>query len=299
MFLPNHSGDHSAGHTGTPSTDLDIANKKYVDDNILMGTLEGCAASNAADASHDITITKGRRRDSTNTVNIVLTTERIKQIDAAWAAGTNQGGMDVDAVGNSLTYYLYLISGADGTTLVDVLFSLSATAPTMPAGYTLFRMIGALRTDASANILPGMWSKGNTEFRFKAVQVPIDGASIATTPGELKSLAIPGMSWAIGVISPGLPPNDATTLAISMGDPAVDNQVPTASPHAGTFRGIAGGFYQYQLYGMYASATYFRVRTDSSGRVNMMRTGAYSNASYYTTVQVWGYEMELGTYDYP
>jgi hypothetical protein len=34
MFLPNHSGDHSAGHTKTPTTDLDLANKKYVDDAI-------------------------------------------------------------------------------------------------------------------------------------------------------------------------------------------------------------------------------------------------------------------------
>ena len=32
MFLPNHSGDHSAGHTSTPTDDEDIANKKYVDD---------------------------------------------------------------------------------------------------------------------------------------------------------------------------------------------------------------------------------------------------------------------------
>ena len=31
--VPNNSGDHSAGTTGTPTEDLDIANKKYVDDN--------------------------------------------------------------------------------------------------------------------------------------------------------------------------------------------------------------------------------------------------------------------------
>jgi len=30
--IPNHSGDHSAGTTGTPVNDSDIANKKYVDD---------------------------------------------------------------------------------------------------------------------------------------------------------------------------------------------------------------------------------------------------------------------------
>ena len=34
MFLPNHSGDHSAGHTSTPTDDSDLANKKYVDDEI-------------------------------------------------------------------------------------------------------------------------------------------------------------------------------------------------------------------------------------------------------------------------
>ena len=35
MFLPNHSGDHSAGKLiRTPSNDLDLVNKKYVDDSI-------------------------------------------------------------------------------------------------------------------------------------------------------------------------------------------------------------------------------------------------------------------------
>lgn len=32
MFLPNHSGDHTAGRTKTPTQDTQIANKKYVDD---------------------------------------------------------------------------------------------------------------------------------------------------------------------------------------------------------------------------------------------------------------------------
>ena len=36
MFLPNLSGDHSRGRVRTtPTTDLEIANKKYVDDNFL------------------------------------------------------------------------------------------------------------------------------------------------------------------------------------------------------------------------------------------------------------------------
>ena len=39
--IPNHSGDHSAGHTGTPVNDTDIANKKYVDNNTGAWTSSG------------------------------------------------------------------------------------------------------------------------------------------------------------------------------------------------------------------------------------------------------------------
>ena len=34
MFIPNHSGDNSAGFVKAPTSDLDIANKKYVDDHM-------------------------------------------------------------------------------------------------------------------------------------------------------------------------------------------------------------------------------------------------------------------------
>lgn len=39
MYIPNHSGDHSKGRTyTTPTTDYEIANKKYVDDQIAAIT---------------------------------------------------------------------------------------------------------------------------------------------------------------------------------------------------------------------------------------------------------------------
>jgi len=44
MFLPNHSGDHSAGKTGTPINDLDLVNKEYVDDEIPTNYLKDDAA---------------------------------------------------------------------------------------------------------------------------------------------------------------------------------------------------------------------------------------------------------------
>jgi hypothetical protein len=39
MHLPNHSGDHSAGNTGTPTDDNHLVNKKYVDD-VVAGDID-------------------------------------------------------------------------------------------------------------------------------------------------------------------------------------------------------------------------------------------------------------------
>jgi hypothetical protein len=53
MFLPNHSGDHSAGKVfKTPSNDYDIANKKYVDE-ISCGWTE-TATTTSTDLDVDV-----------------------------------------------------------------------------------------------------------------------------------------------------------------------------------------------------------------------------------------------------
>lgn len=97
-------------------------------------------ANNASDATNDIDIAAGTARDSTDTVDLSLAATLTKQLDAAWAVGTNAGGLDTGAIGNS-DYYIHLIKRTD-TGVVDALFSLSATAPTMPASYTIRRLIG-------------------------------------------------------------------------------------------------------------------------------------------------------------
>lgn len=103
----------------------------------------GCTLSNdPTDATNDIGITTGVWADSTAVGLMRLVSSLIKRLDAAWVVGTNQGGLDTGAVANG-TYHVHLIMRVD-TGVVDVLFSLSATAPTMPANYTLFRRIGSI-----------------------------------------------------------------------------------------------------------------------------------------------------------
>ncbi|WP_372742944.1 hypothetical protein [Neptunomonas sp.] len=114
----------------------------------------------AGDTSHDINVTAGSVKDENGTENIVLRTEITKQMDATHAVGDDAGGMES---GGSLPsegiIYVWLIKNPT-TGNVDVLGSLSASAPTLPSGYTVKRRIGAWLTDATNNLLAGV-HRGN------------------------------------------------------------------------------------------------------------------------------------------
>lgn len=107
------------------------------------GTIYGLELSNnAGDATNDIDIASGICRDGSDSIDIQLTSGITKRLDAAWAVGTNQGGLDTGAIANT-TYFIWAIKRID-TGVVDVLFSASASAPTMPSGYGYKRRIGAI-----------------------------------------------------------------------------------------------------------------------------------------------------------
>lgn len=59
-------------------------------------------------------------------------------------------GLDTGAPANNTWYAVHVITNAAGS-LVASLYSLSATAPTMPGSYTLFRRVGWVRRDGSGN----------------------------------------------------------------------------------------------------------------------------------------------------
>lgn len=81
-----------------------------------------------------------------------LSSAMTKVINGPWAAGSSSGGMDTGAVSPSTWYYVWLIFNPT-TSITDFLFSLSATAPTMPSGYTVGYRLGAVLTNGSSNIL--------------------------------------------------------------------------------------------------------------------------------------------------
>jgi hypothetical protein len=119
---------------------------------ISRGAITGLTLANdATNPNTHITIAVGQARDSTDVVDLKLTTGLTKRLDAAWAVGTGNGALDAGSVAGNKGYHVFLIRRAsDG--LLDVLMSLSAVNPVMPSGWTAFRRIGAILVNASTFI---------------------------------------------------------------------------------------------------------------------------------------------------
>ncbi|HEV2557969.1 MAG TPA: hypothetical protein VGU45_05025 [Microvirga sp.] len=142
-------------------------------------------ANNASDLVNDIDIAPGEARDSADGADIVLAGTLTKRLDAAWAVGTGQGGLDAGSKAASTTYHVWLIKRTD-TGVVDVLFSMAATEPMMPAGYDRRRRIGSVLTDGSGNIR--RFVQAGTLFRIASVNA-VTGSSNRST--SLLALSVP------------------------------------------------------------------------------------------------------------
>lgn len=125
----------------------------------LQGYTVGLGLStNATDPAKDVDVAVGAAAsDALPYYFMQLTSPLTKRLDAAWAVGNNQGGLDTGTVSAAGTYYIWLIQRSD-TQATDVLFSLSPTAPTMPTNYDRKRLLGSLVRAASVNGAPAMAS---------------------------------------------------------------------------------------------------------------------------------------------
>lgn len=145
----------------------------------LQGFISGLTLLNGpSDLVNDIQVSTGVATDSTNVSLMTLAAALIKQLDVNWAVGTNQGGLDTGAIANA-DYYIWLIKRQD-TGVVDALFSLSSTAPTMPTNYTLKRLVGWIKRLAGTIVAFHSYETagGGLEINW---DLPIDSVNINNT----------------------------------------------------------------------------------------------------------------------
>jgi hypothetical protein len=140
----------------------------------LRGWIAGLTLSTAG-SSATFGVAAGEAADST-TASLMQLASAVTKTTSAWAVGTGNGALDTGAIAVNTWYHVHLIKRVD-TQIVDVLVSLSATAPTLPANYTLFRRIGSMKTNASSQWI-GFIQTGD-QFRWTA---PLQDVA-ATNPG--------------------------------------------------------------------------------------------------------------------
>lgn len=151
------------------------------------GYIDGLILSNnGTDSDHDIDISEGEARDSSDTENLELSSTMTKRIDASWAAGTGNGGMFSGSVANATWYHVYLIKkDSDGST--DAGFSTNNPPSGVPSGYTEYRRIGSVLTDGSSNIV-GFTQIGDL---FLWDDPPLDSSASVGTSASLITLSVP------------------------------------------------------------------------------------------------------------
>jgi len=172
---------------------MPLYNPAAVSLTMMRGEIAGLVySSNGADATNDLDITAGGCMDASNTDWIEIASVT-KQSDVAWAAdagATPSGALDTGVVGNN-AYYIWAIKNPT-TRATGILFSLSPTAPTMPGGYTLKRLIGWFKRSGGAIVafstveLPG----GGLRYRWKTPVLDGSNVSLTTTYATL-TISVP------------------------------------------------------------------------------------------------------------
>ena len=114
-----------------------------------------------------LAVAAGQFRDSTNTYDLVLSASTIN------AANNGLGGLDTGDLAASTQYQVYVIADSTGFETTGVILSASATAPTMPAGYDIYRLITYWMTDSSEELING-YVLGATNDRTFVYQSAIE-----------------------------------------------------------------------------------------------------------------------------
>jgi hypothetical protein len=138
--------------------------------------------NDSGDLDHDILFNAGNFNFDDGSGQAVLSSNLIKQIDAAWVAGNNQGGLDTGTVAPDTVYYIFAIYNPL-TAVGDILYSASLS-PTLPSGFTNKTRIASLITDGSGNIRQGKYtfsSDGSYDFEYKSKILDLSLVGAAST----------------------------------------------------------------------------------------------------------------------
>lgn len=174
--------------------------------NLYVENLNIARASNTT-----FTVSAGRARNSTNENDIIL-----DEAVTVNMATTGINALDTGTFAASTMYYIYAVGSSYLPTEypAGAVASLSSSQPTVPANYDMYRLIGAILSNGSTQLLTGYWY-GNSNDRIFWYDVAISELSAGTaTSFTAINLATSVPAFATNVIFDiAFTANSATNLA--------------------------------------------------------------------------------------
>lgn len=205
------------------SVNLPVVNAPY----LSVSGLELAVASTTT-----LTMALGRARNTTDLNDIILSAG--VTINAA-ANGIN--ALDTGTFAASTLYAVYAVGDSSANHASGALLSLAASsAPTLPVGYDMYRIIGYARSDGSTHFLAGYWY-GSANERLFTYDVPIATAvtagSSATYAAVTLTTFVPAISQLPVLIECNWTANAAADTLALQGFSSVGDTVKYIAPVAG------------------------------------------------------------------
>lgn len=150
-------------------------------------------ARNGSTPASQLDIFAGTARDDADFFDLTSAATLTADITQSGA-----NGLDTGMEAASMWYSAWVIGDPTGTNPIASLLSLSATNPTMPAGYTSKRRVGWVRNDAASNFLD--FTQTIAEGRARQIQYP--DLEQATTNVLTAGAAVGFTNVALGALVP-------------------------------------------------------------------------------------------------
>lgn len=246
---------------------------------VYLDELTGLGLSNSG---ADLAVAAGAAASDDATISariaMVLGSALTGKTSGTWVVGNNQTKLDAGTVGNNQTWHVFVIERTD-TAVVDILFSQSATAPTLPTNYTKKRRIGAFRTDGSAAILP--FVQYADEFYWTTPPTIDVSAANPGTAAVTRTLTVPTGIQVLAIVEVGI--NNQSTNDIAVYLSSLDTTDVVGSITASPLATVAGG----NAAATASAIAQARVWTNTSGQIRSRLSA--SGASDVLSIQTIGW----------
>lgn len=224
-----------------------------------------------------VDVASGTCTDKTGVVTMNLTVAITKRLNALWAAGSGNGGLDVATSVGSTSYNFFLIYNP-ATQAVDGLFSTSFNNPVMPVGYTLSRYIGTVITNGAGAITPFL----NVGERFR-LKTPILDVNAPNSSGvNIRVLSLPRGPKSRALIRANCSGTGMAFLYFRDPDLGAYSVVDTTA--ARNFRDPAGGNFFIDT---------FEVETDNLGRIQTSSTSVVLDEAIVVHTVGWAVDRSI------